>query len=52
MVVNDTKMYRKMEKKGLLSIEKNIMKWENRIIVVIRNFILKSTGLENSFDEK
>ena len=27
MVVNDTKIYQKMENKSLMTIEKNVLKW-------------------------
>ena len=49
MVVSNTKMYRKIKKKGLLSIEKNIMKWGNRFIVVITNYCFKKYWLRKFF---
>ena len=41
MVVNDTEIYQKMKNKTLLSIQTNIIKWEKRFVIIIRNYYLK-----------
>ena len=51
-VMNDIKIYQKMKNKSLLSIEKIIRKWENHLVVIIRNICFKNSNLESSFDEE
>ena len=38
MVVNITKIFQKMKNKSLLRIEKNIIEWEKRFIIIIRKY--------------
>ena len=60
MVMNDTKIYHKMKNKSLLSIEKNIIKWEEMPYYNYKKLysfrkstiILKSNDLKSSFDEE
>ena len=42
MAMNDTKIYQKMKNNGLLSTEKNIIKSEKNLIIIIRNFYFKN----------
>ena len=58
MVEKVTKISQKMESKSLLSIEKNFIKWEKLLIIIIRNYnyliiiiiILKNNDSKSSFD--
>ena len=49
MVSNDTKIYKKTKKKGLLSIEKIIKQEKEPIIVIIRSYYFKKQLLRKIF---
>ena len=53
MVVNHTKIYLKMINKSLLSIDKNIIKWEKKLLIIVtRNYYFKKWCFRKIFWEK